>query len=252
MVGYPLARWWSRRVKAEARAADFFSLFPEARDWEIADLLAAQKISMTSPERLWAVSRTVQYLEQNDVSGDFVECGVWRGGSSFLMAQTLSRLARFDRDLYLFDTFEGMPESSKFDRAHDGRPAASILKAEEGAKASSLVWAVSPYEEVLGNMRASAYPEHRFKLVKGDVRTTLLESAPDRIALARLDTDWYESTRVELEILMPRMVKGGIVIVDDYGHWSGSRKAVDEWFASLDWKPLIHRIDYTGRMWVVT
>lgn len=251
MVAISINRYLARFLRHQGQARDLWSLFPEASKGEIEDLLKAQEISMTSPERLWGLSRAVSYLTANQIPGDFVECGVWRGGSSFLMAQTLARLGRFERNIWMFDTYEGMVPPSRFDKANDGRTASSILKAEEGSKAGSIVWAVSPFEEVEANMSRSGYPKGQIHLVKGDVRDTLSNSAPREVALARLDTDWYESTRHELEVLMPRMVKGGVVIVDDYGHWSGSRKAVDEWVAANDWKPLAHRLDYTGRIWTV-
>lgn len=87
------------------------------------------------------------------------------------------------------------------------------------------------------------------EFVIGPVEETLITKVPERIALLRLDTDWYESTRAELEYLYPRLVVGGVLIVDDYGHWKGARKAVDEYFAALgNDAPLLNRLDYTGRM----
>jgi hypothetical protein len=84
--------------------------------------------------------------------------------------------------------------------------------------------------------------------VSGPVETTLPAQAPDRLALLRLDTDWYASTRHELEQLYPRLVREGVLIVDDYGHWEGAREAVDEYFAANGPAPLLQRVDYTGRM----
>jgi O-methyltransferase len=89
-------------------------------------------------------------------------------------------------------------------------------------------------------------------LVPGRVEETLAFDLPDQIALLRLDTDWYESTKVSLEQLYPRLVPGGVLIIDDYGHWQGCRKAVDDYFYKTDQKILLQRIDYTGRIGIKT
>jgi len=85
-------------------------------------------------------------------------------------------------------------------------------------------------------------------LVAGAVEDTLPDRAPMEIALLRLDTDWYASTKHELETLYPRLVSGGVLMLDDYGHWTGCRKAVDEYFAANAPAPLLNRIDYTARV----
>jgi predicted O-methyltransferase YrrM len=92
-------------------------------------------------------------------------------------------------------------------------------------------------------------PSVRF--VEGDVVQSLkIESnLPESISVLRLDTDWYESTRAELEVLYPRLSPGGVLIIDDYGHWGGAKKAVDEYFRGRP-KPLLQYTDYTGRMGV--
>ncbi len=112
------------------------------------------------------------------------------------------------------------------------------------------MWAYSPRVEVKSNVTSTGYPEECVTIVEGDVVETLRSTAPERIALLRLDTDWYESTLAELEVLFPKLVSGGVCIIDDYGHWGGSRRAVDEYFARQSVKPLLSRIDYSGRMLV--
>jgi predicted O-methyltransferase YrrM len=86
--------------------------------------------------------------------------------------------------------------------------------------------------------------------VKGDVLKTLKDrgNLPKSISILRLDTDWYDSTRIELEVLYPLLTPGGIIIIDDYGHWSGARSAVDEFFSKQEIKPFFSYIDYTGRV----
>jgi hypothetical protein len=97
-------------------------------------------------------------------------------------------------------------------------------------------------------MGSTAYPGSHIHYVKGRVEDTIPKHAPQAIALLRLDTDWYESTRHELEHLFPRLVRGGVLILDDYGHWKGAKEAVDEYFAKLGRSPLLQRLDYSGRL----
>jgi O-methyltransferase len=80
------------------------------------------------------------------------------------------------------------------------------------------------------------------------VEDTLPDQAPERIALLRLDTDWYASTKHELEQLYPRLAEGGVLIVDDYGHYEGARRAVDEYFRAAGEPVLLNRIDFSGRL----
>ena len=92
------------------------------------------------------------------------------------------------------------------------------------------------------------YPAERIHFVQGKVEETIPRVLPERIALLRLDTDWYESTRHELIHLYPKLCAGGVLVLDDYGHWQGSRKAVDEWMAQTGTRMLLNRVDYTGRI----
>lgn len=230
---------------------DMAEIVPEISQPQQEALRRASEISMTSIERLWALLKAVEYLESNRISGDIVECGVWRGGSSFLVASELANRRSFKRDLWLFDTFQGMNSPSEHDFRFDLRHAEQILQEELGSRKSSYNWGIASLEICQSNLLKSGYPKDKMHFVQGEVELTLEASAPQKIALARLDTDWYESTKTELDVLMPRMVRGGVVIVDDYGHWLGARKAVDEFLDACSPVPLVNRIDYTGRMWVV-
>jgi O-methyltransferase len=206
--------------------------------------------TMTSLERMYALWSATNYIVENDLPGDFVECGVWRGGSVMLMATTLLRRGDTTRDLWLFDTFDGMTAPTAEDlQAMSGRPAADILREHERTPDDPF-WGIAARDAVERNLRSTSYPFERFHVVEGDVTATLPESAPDRISLLRLDTDWYASTRHELEQLYPRLVGGGVLIIDDYGYWRGARKATDEFVATLRPRPLLQRIDYTGRICV--
>lgn len=202
--------------------------------------------TMTSPERINALIESLEYLVENDIPGDIVECGVWRGGSMMAAALALKRMGATDRELLLYDTFDGMPQPGDEDVDLEGRKAFTLMGKED--RETSYVWAVAQLEEVQRNMTASDYPAEKISYIKGKVQETLPEQAPDRIALLRLDTDWYDSTKHELEHLYPRLVPGGVLIIDDYGHWQGARRAVDEYLEKLSEPLLLSRIDYTGRL----
>lgn len=202
---------------------------------------------MTSPERVLALINSVRYLQQNSVQGDFVECGVWKGGSMLAAALTLDSLNVVNKELYLFDTFSGMTEPTEEDVDISGVDASELLGQEDRSKSSN-VWCLAGIAEVKKTMAKSCYPEKQIHYIAGDVLDTLTENAPEKIVLLRLDTDWYESTKYELEVLYPRLVNGGVLIIDDYGHWKGAKKAVDEYFTNNSININLHKIDYTGRV----
>jgi hypothetical protein len=201
--------------------------------------------TMTSIERMYALWQAVRHLR--GVAGGVVECGVWRGGSSMLAALTLAE-SNDERMLWLYDTFEGMSDPTDRDVDIAGTRVAENweeLRAQDGP-----ILARATLAEVRANMGSTGVPEERIRYVPGKVEDTIPHHAPARIALLRLDTDWYQSTRHELEHLWPRLEPGGVLIVDDYGHWAGAREAVDEFFAAREDAPLLSRIDYTGRIGV--
>ena len=154
------------------------------------------------------------------------------------------------RELYLFDTFEGMSEPTAHDKSHDG-VLADVLLAESdrsNKEEASSVWCHANLDSVKAALLSTGYPQEKVHFIKGKVEETIPGAAPEKIALLRLDTDWYESTLHELEHLFPRLVKGGVLIIDDYGHWEGAKKAVDEYINSNRLRILLGRIDYTGRI----
>ncbi len=205
-------------------------------------------LTATSPGRIVGLMDAVKYLHNNRIAGDIVECGVWRGGSIMTAAWTLLALGDASRNLYLFDTFEGMSAPTAHDRLMDGTPAGDILQSLERSEEAGNYWCVAGLEMVKRNVLSTGYPPERIHFVKGKVEDTVPAQAPERVALLRLDTDWYESTRHELVHLYPRLVEKGVLIVDDYGAWQGARQAVDEYFAEPAFAPLFGRLDYTGRL----
>lgn len=192
--------------------ADFIRMYNQCKPY-----------TMTSKERMYALYKGLQYVHQANIPGDLVECGVWKGGSAMLMAMMS------DRDIYLYDTFEGMTEPGEHDYSIAGKDGVAL-----GMSMASL-------ESVKANLQST-----NVIFVKGKVEETIPGTMPGQIALLRLDTDWYESTRHELIHLYPLLAPGGVIIIDDYGHYAGAKKAVDEYFA--DKAMLLNRIDYTGRI----
>ena len=208
--------------------------------------------TMTSDQRLWALLSAIKYISKKQIRGDLVECGVWKGGSAMAMALQLKEMGETGRDIWLYDTFSGMTEpSSKDVEYHSGRSASKLLSSTKKVPGNN-VWCICNKEEVIRNLKSTGYPFERFHIIEGDILKTLDNNTPDRIALLRLDTDWYASTIKELEALYPKLVKGGICIIDDYGHWEGARSAVDEYFKKNDINVLMHYIDNTGRMFIKT
>jgi hypothetical protein len=168
------------------------------------------------------------------------------------MVLTLQRLGVDDRDVYLCDTFTGMTEPTREDTSAFDPPAVSTF--DRARATGQRAWGSLFSDEVFGLEQVetlitdTGYPPDRLHFVVGPVEETLPEQAPEEIAVLRLDTDWYASTKHELETLYPRLSSGGVLIIDDYGHWEGSRQAFDEYFADVGGRPLLGRTDYTGRL----
>ncbi len=201
--------------------------------------------TMTSPERLFALSEAVHYVVKSGIPGDIVECGLWKGGSMMLVAKTLMSL-RSERQLWAYDTFTGMPPPDKADRDLQGRDAEKLL--QSFTPEAELIRCKSSLAEVQSNLESTGFKKELITYIAGQVETTLPKHAPRQIAILRLDTDWYQSTLHELVHLYPLLSPGGILIIDDYGHWQGARKAVDEFFSANEAPIFLNRIDYTGRL----
>ena len=206
---------------------------------------AAQPLTMTGPARLATLVQAVTHIVRNNIPGDIAECGVWRGGSMVAIARTLLSLGDTSRRLYLYDTFEGMTKPTDRDQDFAGHSAAAQL--ERDAPGTG-VWACAGLEDVKANLLATDYPADQLVFVPGRVEDTIPATMPGALALLRLDTDWYESTRHELTHLYPILSRFGLLIIDDYGHWQGARAATDEFLRTLPEPLFLHRIDYTARL----
>ncbi len=239
---------WRLGYETVPRVAPGTRTYPPDFDEELIALCErVRPYTLTSPERIVALRDAVRHVVRAGIPGDVVECGVWRGGSMMVVALTLVELGALDRDLHLFDTFTHMPFPGDEDVDLYGQPAAEVY--EEAAAAEAFRYL--PLDEVKAALAGTGYPVERMHFVAGLVEDTIPAAAPERIALCRLDTDWYRSTKHEMEHLFPRIVPGGFLLVDDYGHFMGAKQAVDEHFAAHGPEVLLHRIDFTGRLVVV-
>lgn len=222
---------------------------PDITEEEKETLLAVSPFTLTSTERIVCLIRATKYIIENGIEGDFVECGVWRGGSMMVVAHTLKRMGETTRKLYLYDTFAGMSQPTEKDIRFDGVSAEEII---ETVYKDASAWCYADKQDVTKNLLSTGYPESNILLIEGKVEETIPRTSPARICLLRLDTDWYESTLHELTHLYPKLVKNGVLLIDDYGHWRGSKQATDEYFQQAAIKPFLHRVDYTGRITVKT
>ncbi|HTW52995.1 MAG TPA: TylF/MycF/NovP-related O-methyltransferase [Stellaceae bacterium] len=202
----------------------------------------------SSVERLYSLYKSVEYIVKAGIPGDPAECGVWRGGSCMLMASRLLEFGVSDRRIVMYDTFEGHPEPDPVrdkdlwgNNAHDEWRQQTNGGLQKG-------WGLASLEDVRQNLEATGYPPALLKYVKGMVEQTASIEIPESLSLLRLDTDWYESTLVALQNFYPRLSPGGVLIIDDFGHYEGQRQAVDEYFSSIGKHLLLHRVDYSCRI----
>lgn len=223
--------------------------FPDATAADISLMDAVVGYTMTSRARQWALIKAVRYVDAHRIPGDIVECGVWRGGSMML-----AKMARVDasepRRYHLFDTYAGMTRPLDVDVSTSGEVAADKHAKRERDGYNS--WCYASRDDVEQNLKAVGLSDQEMRLIEGPVEHTLLDPAniPRAIGILRLDTDWYESTKIEMNLLYPRLSLGGVLILDDYGHWVGARKAVDEYFG--DKPPLLVPVDPSCRICIKT
>lgn len=224
--------------------------YPDIRvlDPDFVDLYKKVKnTTQTSIPMSFALRTAVRYVIKAGIPGDIVECGVWRGGSAAIVAATLGRSAR---DIWLYDTFNWTWDQPT---AADGLllPSGEVKLADLESDASDAAKAQGTDQAaVRATVCETGYPANRVHCVEGLVQDTLPGRAPERVAILRLDTDLYDSTRHELEHLYPRLSPGGVLILDDYSKFSGATRAVDEYFERLKEPILLNRIDTQGRIGV--
>lgn len=218
------------------------------KDKEIVQYVLKNKLTMVSPERLIATIQACKYVVNNNIAGDFVECGVWRGGNAIAAKMIFEHLGS-NKQVYMFDTFAGMtkPEDKDFGLFDNVSSHDMYNKHQQDGHNE---WCYASLEDVKENAKKANIEISGVHFIKGDVLETLEtpKNIPEKIGVLRLDTDWYDSTKKELDVLYPKLSKQGVLLIDDYGYWAGSHKAVEEYFDVLNPRPLLHITDITGRM----
>lgn len=183
---------------------------------------------MCGEKRIHSFNRYVEVVVSNNVSGDFVECGTWKGGVAALMLHHIVD-SKQSRKLYIYDTFMGMPSPGE----NDHPDAFKFYEDKKDGEFSDWCRAgVDVVEETLAAVTPD-YSKHCV-IVPGLVENTLDVTTPSSIAICRLDTDWYSSTKKEIETLYPKVSRGGFIVVDDYSDWPGCKQAIDEFLSNLD------------------
>jgi O-methyltransferase len=240
------------RGDREEPPASYEPLLAGATETERRILDRVRQHTMTNGPQLLSLIDAVRYCAARAIPGAFAECGVWLGGSVLAMILTIQEHSLPEREIYLYDTFAGMTAPTPEDTSKYEQPA---LETWNGARRDGRQPWLELFDPEAFNLTtvrslllSTGYPAELLRFVEGPVETTLPAAAPSQLALLRLDTDWYGSTQHELEHLFPAVAPGGVLIVDDYGHWDGARRAVDEYFESRHPPVLLSRIDYTARM----
>ena len=188
-----------------------------------------------------------------NISARLESLAIWRnaefgGGSCMLISLALLRQRDTTRRIFLFDTFDGHPQpDAEKDIDIWGNRAIDEWQRRE-ANGDTREWGFASIAETRANLTSTGYPGDRLVFIKGMVESTVQEIGTERLALLRLDTDWYHSARAALQHLYPKLVPGGVLIIDDYGHYKGQRQAVDEYFGEIGCTPLLHRVDYSCRV----
>lgn len=197
-------------------------------------------------EAPWALYQSIEYIVRAGIPGAIVECGVWSGGSMLLAAYALQHFGDVSRQIYLYDTFAGMPKPEPIDARWDGMPA---LPTWEHHQRNGGNWCFGgPRHHVSRVVNSSGYPADNFVFVEGMVEDTVPAIAPETISLLRLDTDLYRSTWHELVHLYPLLSPGGILIIDDYGAFLGAKLATDQYIAENRLPLFLTRIDSSVRL----
>ncbi len=217
------------------------------KDIQIIDYIMSKNITMIGLPRLIANVMSAKYVIKNKLEGDFLECGVWRGGST-LAVKMIFEEYHWDAKVWLFDTFKGMTKPNKFDNLHNGENAK--IHYDKFDKGDYNAWCYASVEDVKQVFMEAKVNMNQCEFIKGDVMKTLPQHIDKikHLSLLRLDTDWYESTKIEIEMLYPKLVSKGILIIDDFGFWEGARKAIEEYFDQQNHYPYLHHIDHSGRI----
>lgn len=230
---------WNKKVE---------NLIVEASNDELKMFEKINEISLTSLPNRWSLYQSLSYIQENNIEGDIVETGVFKGANLVLINDFLNKF-NIDKKIYAYDTYEGQPKPSNLDFDYKGN---SMIKKFSNSDKKNSNSVYCSLENVKKNIeKYSSNNLNKLIFIKGKVEETLRDekNVPSQISLLRLDTDFYDSIKKSLEILYPKLIKGGVLIIDDYGHFKGAKIAVDDYFR--DKKSIwMHRVDYTCRLMI--
>jgi len=192
----------------------------------------------------------IDYILDYNIEGALVECGVQTGKIEKIWINGLKRRNIKSRDIYMYDTFAGLTEPSERDVGiSNGMSSQDVFREWNRHNVNDVnTWCYCPLGKVMSDLYQLDYSSERLHFIKGDVRETLLDenNIPKKIAILRLDTDWYDSSKIELETMFKYLVPGGVLILDDYGYWKGQKDATDEFFKNTKYEYLINQVNIAG------
>lgn len=199
----------------------------------------AEAETMIGMQRLTSLQHCVEVVLEEDIPGDLIECGVWRGGACILMRAVLAAYGDETRSVWLADSFQGVPRSDP-----------EKYKADKGIRAELVAGILGVSEaDVRANFERYGLLDDQVRFLPGWFKDTLKDAPIERISVLRLDGDLYESTIQALEALYPRLSPGGFCVVDDYSAVKACEQAVTDYRAEHHITAEIVDIDGTGVLW---
>lgn len=188
--------------------------------------------TMSSRLKLRSLKSLAELLNQNQVPGDFVECGTFKGGSAAVISTALTS----ERKIWLFDSFEGLPDVKEEVDGADSKDWVGKCRAAE--------------EDVLEALKTVGVSPEQYLIRKGWFQDTFKQTLPEQVALLHCDADWYDSVLLTLETFYDRIPPGGVVVLDDFGWWEGCREAFYDFCGKRNEKPLLERVDCDQAYWI--
>jgi len=186
--------------------------------------------TLCTPDRLENLTVLCEYLNRNQIPGDIVECGTYKGGSAAILSKNMGE----GRHLWLYDSFQGLPPTHE----KDGEDAKNWIGE-----------CVGTIPDLKAVMNAVGTSETAYTIKPGWFETTFQQELPEKIALLRCDADWYDSVLLVLETFYPRVSPGGCIVLDDFGYWEGCREAFYEFCQRHGEKPVLERVGPDQAFW---
>jgi len=201
------------------------------RDPDYHLLKKVRPYTFIAPVSLKTIKRLAMLVNSQGIEGDFVECGTYKGGSAAVLATALTD----QRHLWLYDSFEGLPEANQID--------GELAKTQTGECLAS-------EEDVIQALTTVGVPATKYTIRKGWFEQTFKQPLPRQVALLHCDADWYDSVLIVLETFYPLITPGGCIIMDDFGYWEGCREAFYDFCFKHGEKPLLERVGSTQAYWI--